>query len=40
MELEGYYIASSAIENDEKVYSLVPDGQMKRLIKDDSSLEK
>ena len=39
VELEGYFVASSAIEGDEKVFSLVPSGEMKRLIKDDSSLE-
>ena len=39
VEMEGYFVASSAVEGDEKVYSLVPSGEMKRLIKDDSSLE-
>ncbi len=39
LELEGYFVASSAIEGDEKVFSIVPSGEMKRLIKDDSSLE-
>ena len=39
VESEGFFIATSAIEGDEKVYSLVPSGEMKRLIKDDSTLE-
>lgn len=39
LESEGFFIATSAIEGDEKVYSLVPSGEMKRLIKDDSTLE-
>ena len=39
LESEGFFIATSAIEGDEKVYSIVPSGEMKRLIKDDSTLE-
>ena len=39
IEAEGFFIATAAIEGDEKVYSLVPSGEMKRLIKDDSTLE-
>lgn len=39
VESEGFFVATSAIEGDEKVYSLVPSGEMKRLIKDDSTLE-
>ena len=39
IESEGYFVATAAIEGDEKVYSLVPSGEMKRLIKDDSTLE-
>ena len=39
IESEGFFVATSAIEGDEKVYSLVPSGEMKRLIKDDSTLE-
>ena len=39
IESEGYFVATAAIEGDEKVYSLIPSGEMKRLIKDDSTLE-
>ena len=39
IELEGFFVASVAIENGEKIISIVPDGAMKRLIKDDSALE-
>lgn len=39
LESEGYFVATSAIEGDEKVFSIVPSGEMKRLIKDDSTLE-
>lgn len=39
VESEGYFVATAAVEGDEKVFSLVPSGEMKRLIKDDSSLE-
>lgn len=39
LESEGFFIATSAIEGDEKVFSIVPSGEMKRLIKDDSTLE-
>lgn len=39
IESEGFFVATSAIEGDEKVYSIVPSGEMKRLIKDDSTLE-
>lgn len=39
IESEGYFVATSAIEGDEKVISIVPSGEMKRLIKDDSTLE-
>lgn len=39
LECDGYFIASSLVTNDEKVFSLVPSGEMKRLIKDDSTLE-
>lgn len=39
IESEGFFVATSAVEGDEKVYSLVPSGEMKRLIKDDSTLE-
>lgn len=39
IESEGFFVATSTIEGDEKVYSIVPSGEMKRLIKDDSTLE-
>lgn len=39
IESEGFFVATAAIEGDEKAYSLVPSGEMKRLIKDDSTLE-
>lgn len=39
IESEGFFVATSAIEGDEKVFSIVPSGEMKRLIKDDSTLE-
>ncbi|MGL5328049.1 MAG: hypothetical protein ACRDD7_02190 [Peptostreptococcaceae bacterium] len=39
IEEPGYFVASVAIEGGEKVTSVVPDGAMKRLIKDDSALE-
>ena len=40
VELDGYFVASVAVESGEKVFSIVPHGAMKRLIKDDTSLEK
>ena len=39
LELPGYFVASVVIDGGEKVMSLVPDGAMKRLIKDDAALE-
>ncbi len=39
VELDGVFQARVAIENDEKVMSIEPDGEMKKLIKDDSALE-
>lgn len=39
IESEGFFVATSAVEGDEKVFSIVPSGEMKRLIKDDSTLE-
>ena len=39
VEEEGLFQASVAIENGEKVYSIVPDGEMKKMIKDDSMIE-
>lgn len=39
LEKEGYFQATAIIENGEKVFSIVPDGAMKRLIKDDAAIE-
>lgn len=39
VEHPGFFVASVSVENGEKVYAIVPDGAMKRLIKDDSALE-
>lgn len=39
IESEGFFVATAAVEGDEKVFSIVPSGEMKRLIKDDSTLE-
>lgn len=39
IELKGYATFSVAVENDEKVFAITPDGAMKALIKDDSALE-
>ena len=39
IEMPGYFTASVAVENDEKIFSIVPDGHMKALIKSDISLE-
>ena len=39
LEHEGYFTASVAVENGEKVMSIVLDGAMKRLIKDDAAIE-
>lgn len=39
IESEGYFVATAAVEDDVKVFSIVPSGEMKRLIKDDSTLE-
>lgn len=38
LELPGYFIASVAIEEGEKVMSITPDGAMKRLIKGDAAV--
>lgn len=40
IELPGYFVATVAVEEGEKVVSIIPDGAMKRLIKDDASIEK
>lgn len=36
---EGIFQASVVVENGEKVYSLVPEGEIKKLIKDDAAIE-
>lgn len=36
---EGYFLASVVVEKGEKIISIIPDGAMKRLIKDDAALE-
>lgn len=38
LELPGYFIASVAVEEGEKVMSITPDGAMKRLIKGDAAV--
>lgn len=40
LEHEGSFQASVLVENGVKVFSIVPDGQMKRLIKGDSTIQK
>lgn len=39
VELDGYFKLSTAIENGVKVVSMVPDGAMKQLVKDDKGIE-
>jgi hypothetical protein len=39
VELKGVFQASVAVENGEKVFSIVPDGEIKKMIKDDSAIE-
>lgn len=39
VEDEGVFQASVAVENGEKVFSIVPEGEIKKLIKDDSAIE-
>lgn len=39
VEEPGYFLASVVVEKGEKIISIVPDGAMKRLIKDDSAIE-
>lgn len=39
IEMPGYFVASVAVENGEKVFSITPDGHMKALIKSDAALE-
>lgn len=39
VEMPGYFVASVAVENGEKVFSVVPDGHMKAIIKSDIELD-
>lgn len=39
IDCDGFFVAVASVEDDEVVYSIIPSGEMKRLIKDDSSLE-
>ena len=39
VQLEGVFQAAVAVENGEKVMSIVPEGEIKKLIKDDSAIE-
>ncbi len=39
IEMPGYFKASVAVENGEKVYSVIPDGHMKEIIKSDVDLD-
>lgn len=38
--LDGYFVATVGVEDGAKIVSIVPDGAMKRIIKDDASIEK
>lgn len=38
LELPGYFVASVETSGDNKVFSIVPDGHMKKVIKDDAAL--
>ena len=40
IELPGYFKASVAIEDGEKVFAVTPDGHMKQIIKDDAEVAK
>lgn len=40
IERDGYFVASVAIEDGEKVMSITPDGAMKTLVKGDADIEK
>lgn len=40
IEMPGYFVASVAVEGDEKVMSITPDGSLKAVIKEDIALEK
>lgn len=39
IEMPGYFVASVAVENGEKVFSVTPDGHMKALVKSDIDLD-
>jgi len=39
IEMPGYFVASVAVEGDEKIFSITPDGHQKTIIKDDGALE-
>lgn len=39
IELPGYFTASVAVEDGEKVFAITPDGHMKQIIKDDTALD-
>lgn len=39
VELEGVFLASTAIEEGERVFSVTPDGALKKVIKNDAALE-
>lgn len=40
VEFPGYFTASVAVEDDEKVFSITPEGFLKTIIKDDTALDK
>ena len=39
IEMPGYFVASVAVENGEKIFSITPDGHMKALVKSDIDLD-
>jgi hypothetical protein len=39
IEMPGYFVATVRVANDEKEFSITPDGHMKEIIKDDSKLD-
>ena len=39
IDMPGYFKASVSVENDEKIFSITPDGHQKSIIKDDGALE-
>lgn len=38
LELPGYFVASVAVEADEKIFAITPEGHMKAIVKDDGAL--